>query len=144
MSNIFQKAISWIEGEGKILVTDVETFWAGISGKVSTVPGIAMQVDQDVVAAVPGVGPAVSVAIAAGITALQNLNTDVSNAVKAVGNTPAQVVAQLQGLSAAADTLQAQAAPFIQAGAADASAIDAALVQSVAALTGVTAAAPTS
>jgi hypothetical protein len=51
-------------------------------------------------------------------------------------------VAQLQGLSAAADTLQAQAAPFIKAGAADVSAIDTALVQSVAALTGVTTAAP--
>lgn len=139
MSNIFEKAISWVESEGEILVSDVETFWAGISGKVATVLGIAMEVDHDVVAAIPEVGPALSAAIAAGITALQNLNTDVANAVNAVGNTPAQVVQQLQGLSAAADTLQTQAAPFITAGKADLAAVDAALVKSVAALTGVTA-----
>ncbi len=53
MTNIFEKAIEWVEGEGEVLVQDVETFWAGISGKVSSALGIAMQVDHTVVAAIP-------------------------------------------------------------------------------------------
>ncbi len=105
---------------------------------MSSALGIAVQVDHTVVAAIPKVGPALSAAIAAGITALQNLNIDVANAVNAVGNTPAQVVQQLQGLSAAADALQAQVMPFVKAGANDISEVDTALVQSVAALTGLT------
>lgn len=135
--NIFEQVWDWIEGEGQVLLTDVESEYAGVSKKVATVLGTAMQIDQTVVATFSA---PLAAAIAAGITALEALNSDVGSAVTATGTSAAQAAQQLQGLSTAADTLLAQVSPFYSAVANDAKQVDAALVASIAALTGVTAA----
>jgi hypothetical protein len=136
MSNVFEKIAEWTATEGEVILSDVESVLSGISGKVATILGVAMAVDMTVV---EGVSPPLAAAIAAGITGLQNLHTDVSAAVTAVGNTGPMIAQQLAGLSAAADALHTQAAPFIAAISVDAGAVDKAVVASAALATGLAA-----
>lgn len=135
--NVFEKILSWFETEGEIILADVEAALSGVSAKVGGVLGLAMAVDQTAVALI---SPPLSAAIAAGITGLQNLHTDVSAAVTAVGNTGPMIAAQLAGLSAAADTLHTQALPFISVIGADVSTVSHEAVAAAAAATGVAAA----
>lgn len=140
MTNIFTEVWDWIEGEGQVVITDVETAYAGVSLKVQSVLGDALQVDQTVVAAF---SQPLAAAIAAGITALEAMNTDVGSAITASGTAVATAAKSVSALSAAADTLATQVSPFIKSVGNDASAVDAALVATIAALTGVTAPAAT-
>lgn len=135
--NVFEQILAWFETEGEVVITDVEAALSGVSAKVGGILGLAMVVDTTAVALI---SPPLSAAIAAGITGLQNLHTDVSNAVTAVGNTGPMIAAQLAGLSAAADTLHAQALPFVSVISADVSTVSKDAVAAAAAATGVVAA----